>query len=748
MKNGRNSLSGEDVAPYATNLDHILAHVEVLSLRLAIEVNRRRLRDGSDEDFKGLFVSEEQIDILLSRLIAPEDLPQSDAIQQLDAILGRRLELLRDRTDISLRAGVVLRLGDLLEKFRLSEFEVGVLVLCVAPEIDLSFETIYAYLQDDINKRRPSLDLALTLFCGGLAERLTQRDLFLNCSSLIENRLVRVGDEPHRQGGSDLSSPIIADVRAIDYLLGSEALDARVRPYGRLEPTKTSSRPEVVLAPEFQARLTDIVNGINAGTVTPSALTLQLVGRQGGGKKQIARAICSDIDQDLLLIDLADLLASDRPASELLETAFREAVLQDAALCLDGIHLLIKDDNANRAAAATISSGLSRFQGFALLLGEQAWRAEGEVPGRALVTLEVPSPDYAERRLIWDLHLDGERGSLSDEEVGLLAGRFRLNGGQIFKIASTVKDNLSLLPSSERRLTIEDLNAASRMHSNQKLAELAQKVSPHYTWDDIVLPPDQKKQLREVCSYFSNMSLVYGEWGFQKKTSLGKGLNILFAGSSGTGKTMSADIMAGELALDLYKIDLSGVVSKYIGETEKNLDRIFREANDSNSILFFDEADALFGKRSEVKDSHDRYANIEVSYLLQKMEEYQGIVILATNFRRNMDDAFVRRMHFVIDYPMPEEEYRLEIWRMVFPDEAPQDASVDLDFMARQFKVTGGNIKNIAVSSAFLAAQADESIRMAHVIAATKREYQKMGKLMVESDFGEYLDLVKSEARA
>ena len=746
--NGRNSLSSETVAPYATNLDHILAHVEVLSLRLAREVDRRRVRDVADEGFKGLFVSERQIDTLLSGINAPEDLPESDATQQLDAALGRRLELLRKRTDSSLRAGVRMRLTDITEKFRLSEFEIEVFVLCVAPEIDLSFETVYAYLQDDINKRRPTLDLALTLFCEGLSEHQSQRDLLLNRSSLVENHLVRVGEDPYKQGGSNLGSPIIADARAIDYLLGSDALDARVRAHARLEPTKASTRRDIVLTPEFQDQLAEIVNGMNAGAVSASGLTLQLVGQNGSGKKEIARAICSDIGQDLLLIDLANLLASDSPASELLETAFREAVLQSAALCLDGIHLLAKDDNASRAASSTISSGLSGFRGFALLLGEKAWRAEGVIPGRALLTLEVPTPDYAERRLIWELLLKGEGGTPSDEEVGLLAGRFRLNGGQIFKIVSTVRDSLSLLPVSERRLTIDGLNAASRMHSNQKLAELAQKISPRYTWEDIVLPPDQKKQLREICSYFSNMSLVYDEWGFQKKTSLGKGLNVLFSGSSGTGKTMSADIMAGELGLDLYKIDLSGIVSKYIGETEKNLDRIFREANDSNSILFFDEADALFGKRSEVKDSHDRYANIEVSYLLQKMEEYQGIVILATNFRKNMDDAFVRRTHFVIDYPMPEEEYRLEIWRRVFPDEAPRDASVDLQFMSRQFKIAGGNIKNIAVSSAFLAAQANDSIKMAHVIAATRREYQKMGKLMVESDFGEYFDLVKSEATA
>ena len=220
-------------------------------------------------------------------------------------------------------------------------------------------------------------------------------------------------------------------------------------------------------------------------------------------------------------------------------------------------------------------------------------------------------------------------------------------------------------------------------------------------------------------------------------------MNVLFAGPSGTGKTMSAQIIAGELGLDLYRIDLSTVVSKYIGETEKNLGRIFREAEDSNSILFFDEADALFGKRSEVRDSHDRYANIEISYLLQKMEEYQGIVILATNFRKNIDDAFVRRLHFAVEFPFPDEEYRLQIWQKVFPQEAPLGQDADLELLARQFKVSGGNINNIGVTSAFLAAQDGQVIKMEHLIRATKREYQEMGKLLVESDFGSYIDLVK-----
>jgi SpoVK/Ycf46/Vps4 family AAA+-type ATPase len=251
------------------------------------------------------------------------------------------------------------------------------------------------------------------------------------------------------------------------------------------------------------------------------------------------------------------------------------------------------------------------------------------------------------------------------------------------------------------------------------------------------------EQLREICNYVKNYHRVYSDWGFGHKLSRSKGLNLLFAGPSGTGKTMAAEIMSNELGLDLYKIDLSAIVSKYIGETEKNLERIFKEGQASNAILFFDEADALFGKRSEVRDSHDRYANVEVAYLLQRMEDYDGVVILATNLRKNMDEAFARRMHFTIEFPLPEEPDRYRIWQSVFPEEAPRAKSIDLTFMARQFKITGGNIKNIALGAAFLAAQDGGCITMEDLIRATKREYQKIGKLCTEGDFAQYFDLVR-----
>jgi SpoVK/Ycf46/Vps4 family AAA+-type ATPase len=284
------------------------------------------------------------------------------------------------------------------------------------------------------------------------------------------------------------------------------------------------------------------------------------------------------------------------------------------------------------------------------------------------------------------------------------------------------------------RVTRADLFAAARAQSGQDLARLARKIEPRYTWDDIVLPEDACAQLREICRRVVHHHRVLGEWGFGRKLSLGKGVNALFAGPSGTGKTMAADIIANELGLDLYKIDLSSVVSKWIGETEKNLDRIFTAAENANAILFFDEADALFGKRSEVRDSHDRYANVEISYLLQKMEEYEGIAILATNLRQNLDESFVRRLAFTVHFPFPDETSRERIWSGIWPLETPLGDDLDLAFLAHQFKLSGGNIKNIALAAAFLASEDGGPITMAHLRHATRREYQKLGKTVSEAE--------------
>jgi len=317
----------------------------------------------------------------------------------------------------------------------------------------------------------------------------------------------------------------------------------------------------------------------------------------------------------------------------------------------------------------------------------------------------------------------------------LLASNFQFTAGQIRDVVCEAQTLTRWRIGSEGAPDLGDLQKACRNQATSRLNALARKLEPHYGWKDIVLPDDQLAQLHEICVQARYRDVVFGDWGFERRLSIGRGLNVLFSGPAGTGKTMAAEVIAGELGLDLYKIDLSQVVSKYIGETEKNLQLVFQEAKSSYAILFFDEADALFGKRSEVKEAHDRYSNIEIGYLLQKMEEYDGIAILATNLRQNIDEAFVRRLQVIVDFPFPNEEYRELIWTVLFPPECPLSDDVDLATLARHIRVAGGNIKNIALSAAFFAAEEGGGVvGMPHLVRASRREYQKLGRIWNEGE--------------
>jgi SpoVK/Ycf46/Vps4 family AAA+-type ATPase len=304
---------------------------------------------------------------------------------------------------------------------------------------------------------------------------------------------------------------------------------------------------------------------------------------------------------------------------------------------------------------------------------------------------------------------------------------------------ATIATDTTTATGAAPKITMDDLYRGCKSQSHQGLTSMAKKIHPNYTWNDIVLPPTIMSLLRDICNVVKYKGTVFYDWGFSTKFSLGKGLTALFTGESGTGKTMAAEVIAKDLNLELYKIDLSSILSKYIGETEKNLSTIFKESEGSNSILFFDEADALFGKRTDVKDSHDRYANIETNYLLQKIDEFEGVVILSTNYRRNIDEAFIRRMQFIVNFPLPDAEYRLEIWKKAFPEQVPRSEDIDFKFLANNLQISGGNIKNIVINSAFLAAKnGKRPVSMSEIILATKREFDKIGKPFQKSDFGKY----------
>ena len=460
---------------------------------------------------------------------------------------------------------------------------------------------------------------------------------------------------------------------------------------------------------------------------------MYLKGPYGAGKRSIAEALCRERGLALLIVDLGQLLtAGDDFFDTGLRLLHREALLQKASLFFKSFDAILADEK--KALAEIFLRALERMKALTFLAGDTTWEPMEAHERMAFARVDLPRPAFPERVQLWstalNLHQPGHRLDLHS-----LATKFRFTPGQIRDTVSTAENLARWRDPDAAALTMPDLYDACRLQSNQRLSALARKITPKYRWRDIVLPQDRLQQLQEICHYVKYRDRVYGEWGFDRKLSRGKGLGVLFAGPSGTGKTMTAEIIAGQLSLDLYQIDLSTVVSKYIGETEKNLGRIFAEAESSNAILFFDEADALFGKRSEVKDAHDRYANIEVGYLLQRMEEYEGMVILATNFRKNMDEAFVRRLHFTVEFPFPNEANRRRIWEGIWPEDTPRAPDLDLDFMARRFEMTGGNIHNIAVAAAFLAADDGQRVSMSHLMRATQREYQKMGKILLDREF-------------
>lgn len=717
--------------PYAASMDHILAELERIDLLIQIQIRRARQLHQEDE-FQGLYISEQEVDSLLAR---PIGLPHwalppaaSGEEKTRNALLRLRVEI-DARKSSSMRHGIVLRLAILAPSFHLTAFDVDAILICLAAELDTRYERIYAYLQDDVTRKRPSVDLVLNLLSTSFAAKLDARERFSAGAPLLKYQLISLSEEAASPKAPLLNRCLKLDERIVNYLLGSDEIDVRLgRQVSLVEPKQNTAN--LILPADLLASLKRLFeNHRNA----EDGLTLHFQGIYGVGKRSTAGALCHLAGLKLLVVNVEPAPSAELDFAALVRLITREATLQNAALYWSGFDSLLSADQGGRLAL--LLQQLQERKAIVFLAGETVWEPSDNPELPPFVRIEFPLPAYSERLLFWHRELNDI--AEADVDAAGLANKFRFSGGQIRDAALTAWNLARRRDPGNVSVNMSDLLEGCRLQSNRKLAALATRIKPRYVWSDIVLPPDKLRQLREICNAVEFRPIVYEKWGFDNKLSLGKGLGLLFAGPSGTGKTMAAEVLAGELGLDLYKIDLSTVVSKYIGETEKNLSRIFTEAATSNAVLFFDEADALFGKRSEVRDSHDRYANIEINYLLQRMEEYEGTVILATNLRKNMDEAFVRRIQFTIEFPFPHADQRLAIWQHVWPENTPRQ-DLDLDFMARRFEISGGNIRNIALAAAFLAAEDGGCVKMKHLIRATGQEFQKMGKVVIEGEFGEY----------
>jgi AAA+ superfamily predicted ATPase len=721
-----------------------LSHLACLDLRLRREVLRQRLArpHAPDEEFRGLYISEDDVDALLAGSLAGSAVltaaaPAHDGIADLDRVIAELAGRLRaaenegsPSSDLPLRH--VVRL------FGLSELERDVLLICLAAELDLKYERLYAYLQDDVTKKRPTVDLVLRLLCPTLEARLAARRALAPDAPLLRWNLVSLNDDPGARRPVLLARYLKLDERIADFLLGAEGLDHRLAP---LVP-EGDPEPGANLPAELQARL-DTWSATWDQAWDERAPVLVISGRYGTGKRATASYLAAVTGRTLLSLSAADLAGADVAPAQIFHLAEREALLKNAVLAWLDVTPLLQEQSSNEAEQRAFVRALAQGKAPTVLLTEKPWEPGRALVGRPFLRLDLPEPSFGERRARWRTELTPGVSNLSASEIDALAGRFRLTPGQISDARRRAHALAWSRDPQNGHLSASDLDAACRAQSQHHLSALARKLAPRYTWDDIVLPRPQLTTLHLICATVRQRPVVYGDWGFDRKLSMGKGLIALFAGPPGTGKTMAAEVIATDLGLDLYKIDLATVVSKYIGETEKNLDRIFGEAQESDAILFFDEADALFGKRSEVKDAHDRYANIETAYLLQRTEEYNGLVILASNLKKNLDEAFVRRLHFLVDFPLPEEPERLEIWRRTLPRETPRADDLDLGFLARKLKVAGGNIRNVILTAAFLAADEGTPVAMRHLVRGASYELQKMGKLVVEADFDQYFSLAR-----
>lgn len=733
-------------AGFAGGAEHLWAELALLDLLLERQTLRLRARKLINEnEFRGLYLSDEQVDALLNRnghADGEQCQKKLREIQVLTSAIEEKRTEIDTRMQASLAAGMRLPLVRLSTLFALTPFETQTLLLCVAPELDHKYATLYAYVQNDVTKKHPQVDLALTLFCQTRAERMRQREAFTPDSALLRHQLLRLFDDPQERDPTLLSRFMKADWRACDFLLEHDRIDQRLHGFTEISGKLAGCLSDQALPAELMTKLSRAAQS----SIGSDAIFL-LHGSYGVGKRAAAEGICAETEAPLIVADLRQALAAEQHFALTLLLLRREAMMRQAALYLNHFEVLLTDEALMKERLLIFARELAQAGCLIFLASEAPWQPVGLWPQTCFLSFKFPLPEYPLRLKLWQQALKSCGYRIEkDVDIPTVASKFILSGGQITDAVREVKHLLNLRPARQRRISLDDLHAAARDQSNQSLSRLAQKIEPVYTWQDIVLPPRPLQQLREVCISVKYRHVVHSEWGFDSKLSLGKGLNILFSGPSGTGKTMAAQILAHELGLDLYKIDLPSVISKYIGETEQNLSRIFREAESSNAIIFFDEADAIFGKRSEVKDAHDRYANIEVAYLLQKMEEYEGIVILATNLSKNLDEAFARRMRHAVEFPFPDAVYREHIWRNIFPAPAPLAADVDVGFLSHQFELSGGNIRNVALSSAFLAAEGDGEIRMEHLILSTAREMQKIGKLPSKASFRHYYELIRERS--
>ncbi len=584
----------------------------------------------------------------------------------------------------------------LAQAFTLSPFERDLLLLVAAVEMDAEVARLAARWQGDEGKDWASFGLALEILPEAHWSAITPP------RALRRWHLLEV-EETARLAGARLR----IDERLLHYLAGINYLDPRLRPLLRGLPVpETLAASQGSTAKAIAARL---------GADREAVKTILLQGEDRAGSRDVAVSVAETLGLGLYRLDAADIPEAVHERDLLASLWERESVLLGCALLIEAAEELPR----------SLTAFVERTEGL-VFLSTRNEVGSADLKGGKVQGHRIEKPNPAEQQELWLATL-GAAGARLNGSLDGVAAQFRLSAEEIRRTAGELVPILAAAPEPDAALW-----QACRSRQTARLGHLAQPIASKVGWDDIVLPESERRTLREIATQVRHRLKVYEDWGFAAKSRRGLGIAALFAGDSGTGKTLAAEILGNELGLDIFRIDLSAVISKYIGETEKNLSKIFDSAEDSGAVLLFDEADALFGKRGEVKDSHDRYANIEVSYLLQRMEAYRGLAILTTNLKSSLDRAFLRRLRFVVQFPFPERAEREAIWRGVFPAATPTDG-LDYAKLSR-LAMAGGNIRNVALSAAFLAAEEGAPLCMRHLAIAAHGEAAKREQTLTEAE--------------
>ncbi|MDJ0838643.1 MAG: ATP-binding protein [Acidobacteriota bacterium] len=598
-------------------------------------------------------------------------------------------------------------LEHVVRMFALSPFERDLLIWAAGIELDGGFAKMFAQAHGDPHNPFPTFSLALAVLPGSHWSALSPEGPLRRWNLLIFR------DTPSLTG-----SPIRIDERVLNYLVGVSHMDQKL--LGLVRPV---SGAEGLLQDHEQLVLT-IAAAWSKTFDFPAVPVVQLCGSSIGTTRGVARAICRQLGLSLYIIDAGSLPHDPREMELVIRRWHRESILSEAALMLEMSSGGPPDANRNNI----IDRFIENLPGFLFLASADRYPQKH----RPLLSYDIDLPRMEEQHALWHSIL-GERDDLGKGDLMNLAVTFNMTAETIRGVCAGALGMRDAAPEGEEPPELfRALWDTARMQARPRLDDLAQRIEADADWEHLVLPADQKATLHRVVDQINHRAQVYHNWGFASRSKRGLGISALFAGPSGTGKTMAAEVLAATLDMDLYRIDLSSLISKYIGETEKNLRRIFDAAETGGSILLFDEADSLFGKRSDVKDSHDRYANIEVSYLLQRMEAFRGLAILTSNLKDALDEAFLRRLRFTIDFPFPDRETRVKIWQRIFPEGTPT-RGLKPEMLAR-LNVAGGNIRNIAMSAAFLAARDHSPVTMKHMLEATKNEYKKLEKPLTTSE--------------